>query len=517
MSSSLKSAILTVLFSKISILGVSILFTPILVRLLGPAQYGQYAIILSVFAIAAIFMMAGTTEAVRKYVSEKEDEEWQVAIIKKIFPTSILLSFVFAFGFVLVAWSGLGAQLFGESFTLLFYLLGGYAIGRQLRVHILFTLMGLQLESRSEPLRFVQKVVFVTLALTLVYFGFGVAGVLIADILTSVMTILIGSFFILRHLPLRSFFSVSAIDVPTTQIRSYVVSTVFFYLFLMSLYQVDVLLLQIWETDQTVGYYKGALVIAEILWVAPIAVQFALLQRVSQLWETGDIQTIESRSQTVTHFVFLLTSLMALGVAVLAFDIVPFYLGDSFTPAVVPLLILLPGVLGFAMARPSLAINQARRSLRPLVIATGGSSLINLLLNILLIPLYGMVGAALATSIGYGSLVIFQSAVAREMGYRPLGGIRWVPTLSSVFLTAAILVPLTIVIQSSIIAMIVVPPVGGLVFTVGVFITGAVSFEELQSLIENVSVLPNEVEKGLLYTAKRFTDLNNYDTKSSAK
>ncbi|WP_254807782.1 lipopolysaccharide biosynthesis protein [Natronosalvus amylolyticus] len=508
MASSFQSAILTVLFSKVSILALSVLFTPLLVRLLGPTLYGQYAIILSVFAITAIFMMSGTTEAVRKYVSEQDDVEWQVAVIKQTYQPAFLIGILAAVAFALLAWSGVVATLFGEAFTPLFYLLSAYAIGRQLRVHILWTLMGLQLESWSEPLKVVQKVVFVVLALTLVYIGYGVAGVLIADIITSVMTVLIGGVLIGRHLPLTAFRNPPTVDLPIKQIRKYAVSTVIFYLFLMSLYHVDVLLLQIWVADRTVGYYKGALVIAEVLWVAPLAVQLALLQRVSSLWESGDIETIEVRAQRVTYYVLLLTSLLALGVGALAFDVVPLYLGESFTPAIVPLILLLPGVLGFAVARPSLAINQARRSLRPLLLATGASSVLNVLLNLLLIPRYGMAGAAIATSIGYGSLVVFQSAIARDLGYQPLGGIRWGPTLASVTVTAAVIVPLSVIITSPVLSLLIVPPIGALVFTVCIFGLGAITFDELQSLVDTVGVLPTRLERGLLVTVKRVTDLS---------
>ncbi|WP_255193464.1 polysaccharide biosynthesis C-terminal domain-containing protein [Natronobeatus ordinarius] len=509
MANSFSSAVFTAFFSKVTILVLSTAFTPLLVRLLGPTRYGHYAIVLSVFAIVAIFMMAGTTEAVRKYVSERQDRDWQAAVVSYIFRPAIGIGLLGALGFFLAAWSGLAARVFGAPFTSLFYLLGLYAIGRQLRVHILFTLMGLHLESVSEPLKVVQKVLFVVLALVLVYVGFGVEGVLIADVVTSAFTIVVGSAFLVRELPRRSLVRAPDVSLPKEQIRTYSFNTVWFYLFLMSLYHVDVLILQHWTTDRTVGFYKGALVIAEVLWVAPLAIQLVLLQRVSQLWETGDLETIDRRASLVTHHVFLLTALLAIGVAVLAFDLVPLYLGESFAPAAIPLLVLLPGVLGFAIARPTIAINQARRSLRPLLLATGASSAINLVLNVALIPQYGMVGAAVATSVGYGSLVVFQSVVARNLGYRPLAGVRWRSTILTVAATLLVIVPLTVVLTSSLVALVVVPPVGAIVYVSAAFVTGAVTADEVERVVDAVGLLPERLERQLLVAVRRLARVQN--------
>ncbi|GAB7119119.1 hypothetical protein JCM9743_15820 [Natrinema sp. JCM 9743] len=61
---------------------------------------------------------------------------------------------------------------------------------------------------------------------------------------------------------------------------------------------------------------------------------------------------------------------------------VPIYFGAEAEPAITPLLLLLPGALGFALARPILAISQGEGTLRYPVAATGGAALLNLGLNL---------------------------------------------------------------------------------------------------------------------------------------
>jgi O-antigen/teichoic acid export membrane protein len=503
MADSLSSAVRSVVAAKLFVVLAGFLFTPALVRLLGPTQYGQYALVLSIYGIVNVVVIGGTSDAVRKYISERADPAWRAAVYGYVFRPALGLGLLVGATFWLAAWTGIAARLFGAPFTSLFYLLGGYAVASQLASHNLRTLMGLEHESQSEPLKVLEKTLFVATALGLVVLGLGVEGVLIGHILASSIVFVLALGFIGRSIPPRSLVSPPSVDLPKRSIVGYLASTIVFFLFLNSLYHVDVILLQRWTTDETVGYYRGALSIAEFLWLAPIAVQLVLLQRISSRWAEGDLETIQRQAQRATRYVFLVTALLAVGVAALAADFVPLYLGEAFEPAITPLLLLLPGVVGFAVARPTLAINQGRRSLRPLLVATGGCSLVNLALNLLLIPAHGMAGAAVATSIGYGSLVIFQSLAARYLGYRPLAGVRWWPILASSALTAAVIVPVALALPSPLLALVVVPPLGAAVYTVLALVTGALTVRDLDVLLEGIGIVPARIERRLFALVDR--------------
>lgn len=502
MSDSFSSALVSVLFSRVFVLILGVLFTPAIVRIIGPTAYGQYALILSIFSLVNLVLIGGTSDAVRKYISERSDDEWQAAVFKFFLKPVLTIGFFTGMGFTYLAWSGIAAQVFGEPFTPLFYLLGIYSVTSQLDYHSIRSLMGLELESRSEPLKVVKKILFVSIALLLAAAGYGVEGILAGHIVASIVAFAAGFVLVARRLPLRSARS-PPVSLPGREMYTYVGGTALFFLFLTSLYHVDVVILQRFTTDETVGYYKGALAIAEFLWLAPMAVQLVLLQRISHLWERGDLETIERRAQIVTHYVFLFTLLLALGMFVLAGDFVPLYLGSTFTPSVTPLVLLLPGVVGFALARPTLAINQGRRSLRPLVLATGGCSLVNLVLNLLLIPPFGMIGAAIATSIGYGSLVIFQSAAARAIGYKPLAGVRWWRTGLTVGITAFSVAPIALLVHSPLVSLVVIPPLGAAIYAMVAIATGAITSNEICSVLEGVDVVPNALARRLRLVLER--------------
>jgi len=129
---------------------------------------------------------------------------------------------------------------------------------------------------------------------------------------------------------------------------------------MMSLYHIDIIMLNRFQSDSAVGNYKAALTIAEFLWFVPMAIQTVFVHSTSELWSQNRYQQISELVSRTTRYTFLLTAVMAVGLAALADIAVPIYFGAEAEPAITPLLLLLPGALGFAIARPILAVSQGK-------------------------------------------------------------------------------------------------------------------------------------------------------------
>lgn len=479
MSQSLVSAVFSVSSIRIAKLGVSIVFTPILVRLLGPSQYGVYAVILSVFAILNVVAASGTNDAVRKFISENKDNDWRTAIFTYLLLYAVIFSVIAAFSLSIATVVGVTEMILGQEFAFLAYLISILLVTRQFQEYIQRTLMGIQLESYSEPLKFLERCLFCSITLIVASLGFGVPGVLLADILASIITLGVGWHILSYNSSIRiDLSSIAEANIPNTEIRKYVIFTISFFIFLNSLYHVDVLLLNWWYENEVVGYYRGALSIAEILWFVPIAVQLALLQRVSNHWENDNIEAIRSIASTTTRYVLLFTSLLAIGMAILADDFVPLYLGQEFNPSIAALIFLLPGVVGFAAARPSLAINQGRRTLTPLIYSALCCAIVNIFFNFLLIPRFGMIGAAIATSFGYLSLILFQEITARQLGYSLIDRLPVLPISITITTAFLIILIIDILIKSPHLSLLVIPPLGLFIFSSIALLSGAIKHSE---------------------------------------
>lgn len=75
MARSMLAGFLSILSGKVGTAVIGAGFTPLLVRFLGPSEYGRYAVILSTFAFANIVMTSGTNDAIRKFISERDDDD----------------------------------------------------------------------------------------------------------------------------------------------------------------------------------------------------------------------------------------------------------------------------------------------------------------------------------------------------------------------------------------------------------------------------------------------------------
>lgn len=471
--------------AKFGTIALQFLIAPILIRLLGN-QYGDYTFVMSVMAIAVLFMTGGVFDGLRKFLAERSDERWQSDVFGYYVRVSTVATAVIVALVVLAVQTGFVRSVLGEAFDLYFYLLALMLVSREFFIISRSTLLGLGFEHLSEPVYVMQRFLFGLFGIGLAVSGFGVAGVLIGDVLATTVATLVGLVFVARQLRVRRVFARPSTSFPRRQLLGYNSLSVVLSLLFNTLYHVDILLLRPLAGSEATAQYKAALLVAEFLWVIPLAIQNSFVHVTSPMWADEDYDGIDHLASRITRYMLLLNLLLALGIALLAEEFVSLYFGPEFVTIVVPLLVLLPGALGYATVRPLVAIGKGKGDLRVLVYATIGAAVINLVLNALLIPLYGMVGAAVATTIGYGSMLVFHFWGARRIGYQPLNDLR----LPRVALTAAVTAPvvygLNAAIPSDLLSLALVPPAGFLVYATAAIQTGAINRSEIDHIFERL-------------------------------
>lgn len=493
MSRSIVKGFLSIFSGKMLTSVISIVTLPFVVRVLGPDGYGDYAFLLSVFSVMMIFFSSGVTEGVQKFAAEeREFEGWRSNVVGFYLKLATLLA---ALGVVCVVGAtrlGIVERQLGARFDLYFYLLAGLVVAAQYRAFARRTLMGFGLEEYSEPLRVVGKVLLFGIGLGLAYFfGFGVEGFLIGNIAGDAVVAIIGLWLIFRRVSLPEALTRTADSVSRSELLTFNVLNIALVLLVMSLYHTDIIMMRMFLGSEQTGYYRAALSIAEYIWFVPFSLQVLLLHSTSTLWSNEKFERISALSARLTRYTALLTVVMAVGVGVLADRFVPYYFGADFVPMIRPLLFLLPGVVGFAIARPIYAVSQGNGDLKPLIVATSGSAVLNLVLNYLLIPRYGMVGAATATSIGYGSMLALHVACARYLGYYPLKDFRAARILAAGALAAPVIYGADLVLTGDLVALAVVPVVGFVVYALAALALGAASIDEVLNVL---SYFPSPID-----------------------
>ncbi|GAB6878851.1 hypothetical protein JCM17823_11250 [Halorubrum gandharaense] len=423
----------------------------------------------------------------RKYIAEdRENSAWIGQVFGFYLRVAVLLGLLAAAAFVVFSWLGLAEKFLGTDFEYYFYLLALLIVARQANSVARGGLMGLGLEDRSEPLKVLRQFLFGVSALSLLYLGYDVGGVLIGHVLATGLSAAIAYVFLFKRVDVRSVFTRVPDDFPKEELLSFNSLSIVLILLTASLYHVDILFLRLITGDQATGYYRAALVIAEFLWFVPNALQMVLLHSSSELWSEDRQGRITELSSRTTRYNLSLVLLLAIGLAALAGDFLPLYYGSEFEASVLPLLVLLPGVIGFALARPMFAIGQGKGDLRILIVATGAAAIVNLVLNALLIPPYGAVGAAAATSIGYGLMVVLHTRAARQIGFDPIQDLRLARIGIVAIVAAVVIFGAAAMIESSILSLVVVPPLGFVVYSLLTVRFGVITPEELEPITKRL-------------------------------
>lgn len=489
MSKSILDRFLAIFGSNVVGVIASFLTTPVIVRLLGSRRYGEYAFMLSVLSILLLFVNAGIYDGIRKFLKESDrPERWPDHVFSFYSRVGILLSVCIVATIGVTVQTGLVARSLGPQFERYFLLIGATVVTQQAFASLRSALMGFDREDISEKLFVVNRLVAVGLGLALVALGYGVSGLIAAKLAANTVTTLAGGVAAARFLDYRYLLTLAPDDFPRRRLLRFNVASIVLFGLFLSVKHVDILLLQFLRGSTATGYYKAALNLAEFVWFVPRIIQTTLLHSTSELWSEGRYDAITEISTKVTRYSLLFTALLVIGLGTLADPTVRLYYGPSFEPAVPALVVLLPGAMGFALARPILAIGQGKGDFRYLIYATGGASLINLVLNLTLIPAFGILGAAAATTVGYVSMFLFHVYSARRIGFDPLADLR----LPNIVVTSGVatvgIVLLAAVIQSVPLTFLVVPAAGFALYVSVAVAVGAVSVEEMRELRERAPV-----------------------------
>jgi|GEM_PF-3460226 len=484
MARSIVSGFLSIFGARVAVFAITFLSTPVLVRVLGgPAAYGDYKFLMSGFALLMIVVSSGVTDGVQKFVGESNRyPDWEDHVVGFYVRSALLLALGGGALVAGVAFSGVASRAFGPDYHRYLLALAGLVVAAQFRSLAQRILRGLGEEQYSEPLRVLDAAVWGIGGIVLAWAGLGVTGVLLAHILGGALVAVIGFLLVSQRVRLREVLSRTPSRLPVRKLASFNAMSIVLVLFMTSLYKIDVIMIRTFLTDELTGDYAAALALAEHLWFVPLSIQGIFIHSTSSLWSERRTDEIDDLASKTTRYTVLFTALLALGIAALADRFIPLYYGPGFENAVLPLLILLPGAVALAVVRPIYAIGQGSGELRPLVLVTGIAAAINAVLNFVLIPRFGIVGAAVATTIGYSVMLPLHVASARYIGYDPIGDLRPVRILVTTGVAAVPIIALSRAIEGPLVFL-VVPLVGALAFGFVAIATRAVTGDELLGVL----------------------------------
>lgn len=411
--SSLFRSTISVLSGKIAVTAIGFIFTPILVRLISQEQYGIYATVLAGFSIIALITKGGIFDATRKIVAETQSKTEQSGITS----TAIILSLTYACLSILMIWVIFQTGIIPGQYATYVPVLAIGLVFINLLAVTQGAFHGRHTEYISEILNIFQKGSFVFLALVFLILGGELFGVFLGYSISFAIATVIGLYILKKEFQL-AIPGKKAFRKPGVELFGYGTTQLVGGLSALLLYKTDILLVEYFRSSYDTALYKAALLPAEYVWLVPVVIQIVFLQRAADLWSRDDIQGINDQLATGVKYAILSLSLFGIGLFPLAAVFLGVYFGDQYAQGYLALQILLLGTILFGIGRVIIPVFQATGWIQYTETMTFVTLILNVVLNIWLIPQYGIIGAAIGTATSYSFMLVWAVILWKHSVFR---------------------------------------------------------------------------------------------------
>ncbi len=164
------------------------------------------------------------------------------------------------------------------------------------------------------------------------------------------------------------------------------------------LIRIDCLIVKYMLGAEQTGYYSVAASLADIIPMVPSMVGLILFPKLSSLTDKGERWKLARKSLWITGLFLLPCVFLAWFLAGPAIGMV---YGIRFLPSVDAFRILIPGIYFMALQMVAVQFLKSEGYPWELVLSWGAAVLLNVLLNLWLVPCYGIVGASLSSTLCY--------------------------------------------------------------------------------------------------------------------
>ena len=162
--------------------------------------------------------------------------------------------------------------------------------------------------------------------------------------------------------------------------------------------RLDLIIINYYLSPADVGIYFVSITLAELIWFISSAVELTLHPFISN--NPQEVDAIQKTTLVCRH-VFYWSISIALIIGLFSTTLIKIYGGPEYLTAATALLIVLPGRLVFVIPKILTALWIRRQYFNMLTIISVICVSTNIILNILLVPSHGIIGAAIASSITY--------------------------------------------------------------------------------------------------------------------
>ena len=177
----------------------------------------------------------------------------------------------------------------------------------------------------------------------------------------------------------------------------------------------DTVLLGFMKTDADVGYYSTAVKVKGILVSLVTSLGAVLLPRASYYIENGEIDSFTSLSKKAMNFVFISAIPLSIYFTIYAKNVIYLLSGSAFHNSILPMRIIMFTLLFIGMSNLTgvqMLVPLGRENIVLISEIIGG--LINFGINVILIPKFSFIGAAIASVVTEFLIALIQYIYLRK-------------------------------------------------------------------------------------------------------
>lgn len=450
-------------------------------RLFTPAKYGEVTMGLAIMTIGSTISLVGINQGVSRYLSRADDDAERRGIWATGFLVSALISLVVTTAFLFG--SGFIAELLfsqPESLSLLRLFVLCIPLTTLLTVGI-SALRGME----NTQYKLLVKNIFYPASRILLFVGFVFVGWEIQSIGYAYLVTAFLSL-VATHLLLNRLYDiVGRFTLQTRKLVSYSAPLVVTTLLAVLLTRTDTLMVGYFHSSEAVGIYNVAYPLSNSLLMVINAFGYLYFPLTSRLDSDDRRSDITQIYELTTKWGFFITLPAFLAFTVFPGDVIRIFFGESYTAGATALAILSIGFFTSAAAgrnRETLSALGYTREILVVEVTTLGS---NIVLNLFLIPAYGVFGAAVASCLSYVYRNLALNVILKiRSGITPISPytLRTYVLLPSIFVPAAYFVAPNV--ELTFVTLLPFLVVTGVLVLVAAFLTGCV--QPLDVLIVDV-------------------------------
>ena len=472
---------------------LSLVISIILARGLGPEGYGTYAFYIWVISLCGYMVNLGLGSVAIKYISEyfgggKREEA--KGIIWMVFRGRLLVGLALALAILLLAVPL--SHILGKGHSPLFLVLVALAV---VPYNLYYLLQSISAGLQKFEFWTIQALVTVplrlVLAVLLLYLGFAAMGQLAVDLFIWGLGLGVAAFLLNRFMPLRSLLRAPLTPEAFARARKYALAmTGILVAYYLIWERPEVFFLGLFRTDEEVGFYSLAVKLPRFLMtLVPAGLVGVLLPTLSEQFGKGNLARLRTVYTTSARYLMILALPLVTGGIALATPLVSVVYGPAYTPVIrIMAIVFLPAAF---LVFVTLCLHVLYAKDKPTYVLRVNLVLapLNMGLNLLVIPRYGILGAALVTS----SLQLLSFPIYIWLVYRETRALWPLADGARTALAAAVMGAALFLVYGlwgSLPALVLALPIGVPIYLLGLAGTQALRAEDLTTLAKVKEILP---------------------------